>query len=159
MENLLHIRDLSVQEGFTVCMCFFVDIWPLIRPKLPPPDPNPFKQTYETNDLFCRVICLESECWAEWNEAVFRAVNIPKQDQQEVTLSPNEVFSCIIEFCKYYNQKYDLRLSYIVQLLENMKHQKSDHNRAEWQILKQAFIDAATGRRRQGFNWDAPLEE
>jgi hypothetical protein len=42
----------SVEQGFAVCINFFMDLWDLIEPKLPRPEPN---NENDIHELFCRM--------------------------------------------------------------------------------------------------------
>ncbi len=71
-------KGVSVEQGFNVCLLFFNDLWPLMKPKmneLNREDSAIFK-------LFFLDVCMGFESSAQWNEAIFRIKKIPKDEQR-----------------------------------------------------------------------------
>lgn len=173
--------ELSVEQAFTVCIVFFINLWDLIEPELPPSDPSPYKEIYEIHELFCNTICSTAasgpypEGHAEWNEAVFKIKKITKKNQKQLKLTINELFLCMIEFCKLYSKRYELNiiefcqsksyygeyesnLHFLIQLLESMKQDPKNHLK-ENLLLKKTTAEVESGTLKIDLNWDVDFYE
>lgn len=106
----------TVEQAFTISMLFFYELWSLVEPRVL--DQERITGTYS---LFFETVCTGEECSAEWNEAIYRFMKIPKEKQRNLKLTLEKIFCCAIEFCKHHNERYENRLSFAVQLLESMK--------------------------------------
>lgn len=134
-------KELSIEQAFTVCVCFFVDLWDLIDPMLPSPKDEGI---HASHYLFCRIVCLEAMSDvdavspAAWNEAVYQSMNIPKENQKNYKLSLEEILECMIKFCKIYNHKCESELKFLIDLLESLKQDHRNYPK-EWLMLKKIF--------------------
>lgn len=140
---------LSVEQAYWMCTVFFLDLWPAIISKLPPPG----NSIYDAHDIFCMNICLEGTTFSEWNEAVYRATKIPKEEQKKTFLKLDQCVSCILEFCKYFNEKHEKKLDFLVNLITKMI-ENSQGNKQEWDLLKKIQIGVSSGCIQGQFNWN-----
>ncbi len=102
-------------------------------------------------------ICSTYDCYAEWNEAINRTLQIPKEDQKTLQLSLPEIFSCTIEFCKIFNERCNFKIAYAVDLLESMKKDPESHKR-EWSIWQKMVKEISDDyESKDNFNWEARL--
>ncbi len=118
----------SVGQAFNINIYFFLNLWPLVEPKVIEEE-----RLFRIYSLFFIEVCSGYECYAEWNEAVRRAINIPKEEQRILQLSLAEIFSCALEFCKLHNEYYNSKITYAVQLLEAMRKDPEKY-KAEWTV-------------------------
>lgn len=153
---MLHEDTLSVENGLAVCKAFFFHLWPLLESKL---ISQKFSQEiYEDTKIFCQSICQGKGSSAEWNEAIFHATGISKENQRELKLTKDDLFLCTIEFCKIYNKRYESNLCSLIGLLEFMK-QDSKNYREEEQLFKKSFFEIRTQPYLSYFDWSAEFSE
>lgn len=131
----------SVEQGFAISLIFFLRLWPDIEPQALLLDDDKLI----THKLFFRDVCLGYEVSAEWNQAVFRATEIPKENQRSLKLTEKDVFLCAIEFAKLHNEHWESEIDYTVHFLESMKKDPKEHQKA-WAIWKKAKEDFMSGR-------------
>lgn len=142
----------SVEEGYVIGTVFFLELWPLLEPKIT--EKEEWTGTYS---LFFLIVCSGGECSAEWNEAVERAMHIPKENQKTLRLTVSEIFSCALEFCKLHNERYENNISYAVNLLEAMQKNPESY-RVEWNIWEKIIKDTKTKHIDiEEFDWSAEL--
>jgi hypothetical protein len=97
--------------------------------------------------------------FAEWNETIFRIKQVPKESQRLLKLTSEELLSCMIEFCKFYNRKYKKygdksNLNYAIQLLEHTKENPKKFRECS-QLFNQAVADIKSGLLMSKFDWNA----
>jgi hypothetical protein len=142
----------SVEQAFVIGMLFFIHLWPLVKPRII--EEEHLKKTYS---LFFVTVCSGDECCAEWNEAIRRALHIPKEEQRTLRLSLPEIFSCALEFCKLHNERYESKIAYAVQLLEAMKEDPEKY-KAEWSVWQDAVEQTVNKyMNSNGFDWSDEL--
>lgn len=148
----------TVEEGYNICLIFFLRIWPLIEPKLGPLD----SEVFRSHSLFCEVVCFEAESYMEWHDAVFRGAGVRSIDEMTPEryesdfdpssarkLSLNAIFLSVIEFCRIYHEKYQEHgsgLPYLLELLQSMTKGFDEHPE-EWKIWKRAVSDVVKKRK------------
>lgn len=144
------LETFSVEEGYIIGTVFFLELWPLVEPKIIEED-----RITGTYTLFFLEVCSWNEYCAEWNEAVRRVTDIPKTKQPTLQLSLPQIFQCTLEFCKLHNKQYENRLIYVVKILESMKEVPQQYQ-VEWGLWGKAvryaqdyFIN------NNDFNWNA----
>lgn len=142
-------KTFSVEEGHLINAVFFELMIPLIESKVIE------KDEIEFYHFFCDQICSWNEYSAEWNEAVYRATNIPKDQQLTAQLSLSQLFRCTLEFCKLNNKHYENRLIYIVKILEAMQEAPQQYP-LEWDIRQKAVQYAQKNSiHYDDFDWNA----
>ncbi|MGL4348045.1 MAG: hypothetical protein ACRCSV_01100 [Chlamydiales bacterium] len=138
----------TVEQAFTISMLFFYELWSLVEPKVLDQE-----RITGTSSLFFVTICTGDESSAEWNEAIYRFMKIPKEKQRNLNLTVDETFDCAIEFCKHHNKRYENRLFYAVVLLESMKKHPELHQ-DEWKCWDKAIKDTVENYMNDdSFNW------
>ncbi|PWU15981.1 MAG: hypothetical protein C5B45_01520 [Chlamydiae bacterium] len=142
----------SVEQAFTINIYFFLNLWPLVEPRVIEEE-----QKLGTYSLFFIEVCSGYECYAEWNEAIRRAMRVPKEEQKTLQLCLSDIFSCVIEFCKLHNEIYESEISYAVHLLESMKKNPENY-KSEWEIW-QKIVAVVVDKHMDsnGFNWSDRL--
>lgn len=142
----------SVEQAFVVNVLFFLNLWPLIEPRVIEED-----QKLGIYSLFFIEVCSGCECYAEWNEAIRRTLHISKEEQKKLQLSLSEIFSCALEFCKLHNERYESKIEYAVHLLESMKKDPEQYIK-EWAVW-QDVIEQAVNKYMDNdeFDWFAEL--
>ena len=118
----------SVEQAFTINILFFLNLWPLVEPRVVEEE-----QKLGTYSLFFIDVCSGGEASAEWNESVRRAMHVLKEEQKTLQLCLSDIFSCVIEFCKLHNEIYESEISYAVHLLESMRKDPSQYEQ-EWTV-------------------------
>ena len=163
MNHPLHKGErVSIGKGLLICKLFFYRLWPLIEPKLPPK--NLETMTYEMHEIFCSTVCRGERASVEWIEAVHRVKQFSKEQQENAQLSLEDLFSCMVEFCKIYDKRYDSELDFLLQLLASMK-QSPEQYLAEWKVFKEAITDGLARCYSPGLtytpylNWDTKFSE
>jgi len=141
-------NTLSVEQTYTLCLSFFLDLWPQISEKV-----GTFGESiFDAHDLFFMNICLHGDTFEEWNEAVFRATNIAKEAQKKAHLNDEEAFSCLIEFCRIFDKQYHGRLEYMINFLKAMDKNPADFQR-EWTLFCKLKTQIITGCLYSRFKW------
>lgn len=145
-------KTFSAEQSYVISMLFFLHLWPLVEPNLT--EEERFLGSY---CLFFIVVCSGDKCSVEWDEAICRALHIPKEAQKTLQLSPPEIFSCILEFCRIQNKRYDYKMMYAVHLLESMKKEPEQHKDewAIWQDVVEQMVNKYMDSK--GFDWSAEL--
>lgn len=147
-------EEVSVEEGFVISLIFFLDLWSIIKPAV-----LASKADLIVNELFFLDVCTGYESSAEWNEAVFRAKKILKQNQRQLKLTMGDLFLCTIEFCKLHNERWESKLDYTVHLLESMKKNPKEHS-VEWDVWKNAINQVLVKHATLcDFDWSDELPE
>ena len=156
---------LSVEEGFYACATFFTNLWLLLDPTNSLYNSHPYLSCH----IFCQSQCVEGldgpapEGHAEWNEIVSRLKSCPKEQQKKLKLTTNEIFLCMIDFCKLYNKKHELwgvkgnyeaNLHFIIELLQSMQKKAKD-SKEEWALFKQSIESSINFQTYNSFDWDA----
>lgn len=117
-------KKLSIEQAYNVCLIFYLELWPSIKPHLVELDPD----ASSVHELFFLSICSGLECSALWNEAVFRIKKISKMEQRKgLMLTAEETFLCTIEFCKVCRDLYKWDLRYTLNLVESIKINPENH--------------------------------
>lgn len=131
-------KNISIEQGFTICLNFFSSLWPSMEPKLQ----DMGHEESIINELFFLDVCMGFECSAQWNEAVFRITKVSKQDQRKgLKLTEKETFLCAFEFCRIYDKIFKFQLSYILNLVQSMLDHPSQHA-LEWGLWKK-WVDSS----------------
>ncbi|HEV3269897.1 MAG TPA: hypothetical protein VGZ69_04525 [Candidatus Rhabdochlamydia sp.] len=147
----------SVVQAYVIAMLFFLELWPLVKPKVIEEE-----QKLGIYSLFFVLVCSGDSYFgeaphAEWNEAIHRALHVPKEEQRKLQLSISEIFLCVLEFCKLYNERYDSKITYAVHLLESMK-KKPENYKAEWVVWQDVCIQTVNKyMNSDSFDWSAEL--
>lgn len=122
-------------------------------------------KAYEMHRAFCRGLCKQpgqTGQWtgssAEWNEGLLRVTKIPKEEQRRFQVPLNVLFLSVIEFCKIYHERYDAKLSYLLQLLESMK-QDPQKFQSQWQLMDKVFDEIKSRNVTPYFDWDAEFSQ
>ena len=138
----------SVGQAFTINIYFFLNLWSFVEPKVI--EEERLDGIYS---FFFIEICSGYECYAEWNEAIRRALHVPKEKQRSLQLSLPEIFSCSLEFCKLYNERYNSKIVYAVDLLESMRKDPENYKTewAVWQKIITVIVDKHMND--DDFNW------
>ena len=148
-------QEFSVEQGYAIGLIFFLRLWTAIEPQVMQLGLDEDKLI--VYDIFFRDICTGYEASAEWNQAVFRAKGIPKENQKILKLTNEELFLCAIEFAKLHNERWESNIDYAVNLLESMKKSPRDHQK-EWAIWEKARDDFMSGRSTfYDLDWSAIL--
>lgn len=81
-----------------------------------------------------------------------------KKEQRTLQLFLSEIFSCVIEFCKIFNERCNSKIAYTVDLLESMKKDPENHKKewAIWQEMAKEIADDPT-KKESYFDWLATL--
>ena len=142
----------SVEQSYVIGMLFFLRLWTLVETRI-----TEEERSLGTYSLFFITVCSGDECYAEWNEAIRRALHIPKEEQRTLQLSLPEIFLCALEFCKLHNERYESRIAYAVHLLESMKEEPENY-KEEWAVW-QDVVEQAVNKymNNSGFDWSAEL--
>ena len=140
----------SIEQAYVIGMLFFLNLWPLVEPRVIEEE-----QELGTYSLFFIEVCSGDECSAEWNEAIRRALSIPKEEQRALQLSLPEIFSCSLEFCKLHNERYRSEIAYAVYLLESMRKDPKNY-KEEWGVWH-GVVEQAVNKYMNSneFNWSA----
>ena len=125
---------LSVNQGYKIGLTFFIDLWPLLEPKVKELDVDE-SDTLIMHELFFYEVCSGFESSAEWIEAVSRVKYVPREQQKQLGLTETELFSCALEFCKLHNERWKNILDYTVRHLESIQRHPEQHP-LEWDIWK-----------------------
>jgi hypothetical protein len=150
-------KAFSVEQAFVIGMVFFLNLWPLVEPKVVEEE-----QKLGMYSLFFVLVCSGDSYFgeaphAEWNEAIHRALHIPKEGQRKLQLSLPEIFLCVLEFCKLYNERYDSKIEYAVRLLEAMREDPENY-KAEWAVWQDAYEQMVKKyMNSNSFDWSAEL--
>lgn len=141
----------SVGQAFNLNIFFLVDIWSLVEPKVIEEE-----QKSGLYSFFFIEICSTYDCYAEWNEAIRLVLHVPKEEQRTLQLTLPEIFSCVIEFCKIFNERCNFKIAYTVDLLESMRKNLKSHERewSIWQEMVKAIADDFMNKENY-FNWSA----
>lgn len=134
-------QEFSVEQGFAISLIFFLDLWDLVEPHTSLLEGD----APSTQVLFFCEVCDGHETSAEWNQAVFRAKQIPKENQRSLKLTNDDMFLCAIEFARLHNERWESRLDYTVRLLESMQKNPANHQ-VEWAIWEKAKNDFMSKR-------------
>jgi len=144
-------RNISIEQGFNICLLFFNDLWPSTEPKLTKLDGD----EATVNELFFLSVCMGFECSAQWNQAVYRVTKIPKEEQKKgFKISEKEVFLSMFEFSKIYNKIFKFKLIYVLNLLESMLAHPMDYY-FEWSTWEGAVDYSFKTTDFVHLNWDA----
>ncbi|MEK7339838.1 MAG: hypothetical protein AABZ92_03895 [Verrucomicrobiota bacterium] len=142
----------SVEQAFSINILFFLNLWSLVEPKVIEEE-----RLTETYSLFFIIVCSGGEASAEWNEAIRRALSIPKEEQKALQLSLPEIFSCSLEFCKLHNERYKSEIAYAVHLLESMKKDPENY-KAEWAVWQDVIAQTVNKYMdSDAFDWSDEL--
>lgn len=150
MEHIFTTEDFSVEEAYTVGVCFCIRIFDLIEKRIPSEDP----EIFIIHELFCTVVCVEGICCAEWNEAIYRTTNIFKENQRDLRFLSDDIFLITIEFCKFYNEYYEKKLYFLVDFLKNMRKNPNAYKN-EWNLFKTVLREVKEFPDGVSFDWDA----
>ena len=116
------------------------------------------EQRLGTYSLFFIEVCSGDECYAEWNEAIRLVLHVPKEEQRTLQLTLPEIFSCVIEFCKIFNEYFNAKIGYVIDLLESMRKDPENHKkeRAIWQEMVTIITDKYVDK-KDNFDWSDQL--
>ncbi|MGL4348269.1 MAG: hypothetical protein ACRCSV_02255 [Chlamydiales bacterium] len=138
----------SVEEGYLTYGIFFGKLCPLIESKV-------IKEKQDFYNFFCLEICSWNEYCAEWNEAVYRVTNIPKEQQLTLQLSLSQIFECTLECCKLHNKHCENKVINSVKILEGMKEVPEQYQ-VEWKIWQEAVSNTQRNSiHYDNFDWHA----
>ncbi|MGB7127869.1 MAG: hypothetical protein WBD50_02110 [Candidatus Rhabdochlamydia sp.] len=143
----------SVEQAYVIGMLFFLELWPLVEPRVIEEE-----RLHGVYSLFFIDICSGDKYFgeaphAEWNEAIRRTLHISKEEQKKLRLSLPEIFSCIMEFCKVHNERYNFKIAYAVHLLESMKKDPKNY-KEEWAVWQETIEEPLDKYMDDdGFNW------
>lgn len=142
----------SVEQAFSINILFFLNLWPLVEPKVIEEE-----QKLGTYSLFFIDVCSGGEASAEWNEAIHRTLHVPEEEQRKLQLSLPEIFSCSLEFCKLHNERYHSKIMYVVDLLKSMKKDPSQYEQewAVWQDVVEQTVNKYMDS--NAFDWSDEL--
>lgn len=143
-------KEISVEHGFNIAMLFFEDLLPIITPML---------DSLDRWVLYNYALLDGYEYPAEWNEAVFRATNIPKFQQKDQNIPIEALFSSLIEFSKIMHARFDFKLDYLLDLLEAIQKnpKKFPLETKLWEeVIKNSYSARSLYRE---FHWDSALPE
>ena len=144
-------RNISIEQGFNICLFFFNYLWPSTEPKLAKLD----DEESTVNQLFFLHTCIGFECSAQWIQAVYLATKIPKEEQKKgFKLTEKEVFFSTLEFNKIYNKVFHFKLIYVLNLLESMLTHSMDYY-FEWSTWEGAVDYSFKTTDFVHLNWDA----
>ena len=143
----------SVGQAFNLNIFFLLGIWPLVEPKVIEEE-----QKLGLYSFFFIDICSTYDCHAEWNEAIRLVLHVTKEEQRTLQLSLSDIFSCIIEFCRIFNERCNFKIAYTVDLLESMRKNPKTHEK-EWAIWQEVVtrISDKYMNREDDFNWASTL--
>ncbi len=146
-------KEFSVEKGYNIVLTFFYSyLFSYLEPKLA----SLGEDIADTHDHFFITICGSEESSAEWNEAIRRAKQIPKEQQRDMKLTEEDLFLCAIEFCRLHNEYWVNKIDYTINLLESMKRDPKNHQ-IEWKMWKEATESHFIKWNDRPFNWDAYL--
>jgi hypothetical protein len=138
----------SVEQAFHINIFFLVDIWPLVEPKVIKEEQNSGLYSF-----FFIEVCSTYDCHSEWNEAIRLVLHISKEEQKTLQLTLPEIFSCVIEFCKIFNERCNFKIAYAASLLESMRKSPENH-KTEWAIWQEVVTKVAYDfMNKDNFNW------
>lgn len=143
-------KEISVEHGFNIVMLFFEDLLPLITPMI---------DSLDRWVLYNYTLLDGYEYPAEWNEAIFRVVDIPKIQQKEKNIPIEALFSSLIEFSKIMHARFDFELDYLLDLLEAIQKnpRKFPVEVKLWEdVIKNSYSTRSLYRE---FHWDSALPE
>ena len=143
----------SVGQAFDLNIYFLLGIWRIVEPKVVEEE-----QKSGLYSFFFIEICSTYDCYAEWNEAIRLVLHVPKEEQRTLQLTLPEIFSCVIEFCKIFNERCNFKIAYAVDLLESMRKDPESYEKewAIWQEMVEAIADESVNRKNY-FDWSATL--
>ena len=76
-------KKFSVDQAHTIAMDFFLGLWPLVEPRI-----RELENRTGTYSLFFLTVPTDPDPGsAEWNEAIRRFMQIPKEEQRSLQLS------------------------------------------------------------------------
>lgn len=123
-------KKFSIEKAYVISKLFLLHLWPLVEPTL-----TEEERSLGIYCLFFLVASSGDKCSTDWHEATYRALRVPREEQKTLELSLSGIFSCTLEFCKLYNDRYESKISYAVRLLESMQRNPNSY-KAEWAIWK-----------------------
>jgi hypothetical protein len=128
----------SVEQGFSICLHFFLSLWPMFEAETL----DPVTEKKSAHEIFLLFVCMGDECSPHWNEAIFRVKKIPKEEQKTLKLNSEELFLCTLEFCKFWNEIFHERVAEsnidsLQRLLESMLASPPTHI-FEWELWQKA---------------------
>ena len=139
-ENSETQETFTVEQGFSICLCFFDELGPLLVSKIPVN-----KESQIIYELFFEEVCSGFYANDEWVDAIIRAGKIPDKNQQPPKLSEKELFLTAIEFVKIHNERWEGGLDYLMQLLESMQERPKSYQK-EWKIWEATKSKIISGR-------------
>ncbi len=138
----------SVGQAFHINIFFLLGIWPLVEPKVIEEE-----QKSGLYSFFFIEVCSTYDCHSEWNEAIRLVLHVPKEEQRTLQLTLSEIFSCVIEFCKIFNERCNFEIAYAADLLESMRKSPENH-KTEWAIWQEMVKEIADDyESKDNFNW------
>ena len=145
-------KTFSVEQSYVIGTLFFLELWPLVEPRVVEEE-----RLHGVYSLFFIEVCSGGESYAEWNEAIRRILHIPKEKQRTLQVSLPEIFSCALEFCKLYNERYNFKIAYAVHLLESMKEDPESYKK-EWTVWQDVIEQTVSKYMNSNdFDWSAEL--
>lgn len=149
MSLSLNQEGFSIEQGFNTCLLFYINLWPIIEPRI-----NQLGEYDEKiHALFFVDICTGFECSGDWNVVIQRITKVSKEDQKKgLKLSETELLLCTVEFCKYYNEIFNGHLEFILNLVESMRNHPEEHP-LHWALWKRALADSFKVKVVSEFDW------
>ncbi|MBI3211801.1 MAG: hypothetical protein HYZ47_03855 [Simkania negevensis] len=151
-------RRFIIENGFQIVMLFFISLWEIIKPKMISLNlinseikyieaekdtlraATEKDQLHALNTLFFHIACMGSDCSSEFSEVLVKVLGIPKEKQAGIIVTEEQLFSVAEEFCKLHHERFDHKLGYTLDLLEEMRKHPEKH-KEEWALWEKAITD------------------
>ncbi|MBI3211802.1 MAG: hypothetical protein HYZ47_03860 [Simkania negevensis] len=147
-------RRFIIEDGFQIVMIFFEYLWELVKPRMVSlrlitskihytdigklaTQPDELLTIYE---LFFEVACLGFDCIGEFSRILTKVLGIPKEKQASIIVTEEQLFSIAEEFCKLHHERFDHKLGYTLDLLEDLRKHPEKH-KEEWALWEKAITD------------------
>ena len=166
-------KKFSIADGYQIVMLFLTDFWwnflkgvmierGLIYPKI-----SQFRnqegqlvrassedELHRDNDFFFLSVC-DGTSDDYFANIIERKLDIPKPDQSGINIDEETVFQLAIDFCNYFNTKYQEEkkdpLRFAIDWLEDMRNHPQKH-KTEWNIWNKTIINVIdNGQKSLGF--------
>ncbi|WP_420421824.1 hypothetical protein [Simkania sp.] len=150
---------ISIENGFQIIMLFLQRLWWNILQEKVHHESSVLSQNrtpslkegetqnglIEDNELFFLIVCIGSSSDDYFETVVERRFNIPPMQQHDgLTLKEELLFQLAIDFCSYFNERFQengkdsLRLA--INCLKNMQKHPQKY-KTEWNIWNKIVID------------------
>ena len=142
-------KTYSVEEAYDIGTEFFCELWPTFKLEIADREDASGDSTYR---LFVETICgAKFDSYREWNDSIFRALQIPTSRQVRIKLSMQELFLATLEFCKLHNERFFGEIDLLVDRLEAMLADPEGYL-FEWNIWKKT-VEIVLSFEMHPFEW------